>query len=158
MNPWPASPILLGISHKHYALRMAATLAAQGLRGRILLGNHGTVDLVLHKETEIVTVGADGAITEDIRFARGPGAGRPFGRVFPGQVPPMAGVAAGDGIRRRGGSRSPGQRAPQGGTISLGGAPLVRRDRGRRGRRPGRGQARNSYIVRSGGLRHGRQR
>jgi anthranilate phosphoribosyltransferase len=65
VNPWPASPILLGISHKHYALRMAATLAAQGLRGRILLGNHGTVDLVLHKETEIVTVGADGSITEE---------------------------------------------------------------------------------------------
>lgn len=64
VNPWPASPILLGISHKHYALRMAATLAAQGMRGRILLGNHGTVDLVLHKETEIVIVGADGSITE----------------------------------------------------------------------------------------------
>lgn len=64
VNPWPDSPILLGISHKHYALRMAATLAAQGMRGRILLGNHGTVDLVLHKETEIVTVGADGSIAE----------------------------------------------------------------------------------------------
>lgn len=64
VNPWPASPILLGISHKHYALRMAATLAALGLRGRILLGNHGTVDLVLHKETEIVVVDADGSITE----------------------------------------------------------------------------------------------
>lgn len=59
VNPWPASPIILGISHKHYALRMAATLAAQGQRGRILLGNHGTVDLVLHKETETVAVDAD---------------------------------------------------------------------------------------------------
>lgn len=57
VNPWPASPMLLGISHKHYALRMAGTMAAQGLRGRILLGNHGTVDLVLHKETEVVSVG-----------------------------------------------------------------------------------------------------
>jgi anthranilate phosphoribosyltransferase len=56
VNPWPESPMLLGISHKHYALRLAGTLAAQGLRGKILLGNHGTVDLVLHKETELVSV------------------------------------------------------------------------------------------------------
>lgn len=63
VNPWPASPLILGISHKHYALRMAATLARQGQRGRILLGNHGTVDLVLHKETE--TVAVDGAIREE---------------------------------------------------------------------------------------------
>lgn len=63
VNPWPASPLLLGISHKHYALRMAATLAGQGLRGRILLGNHGTVDLVLHKDTEMVAV--DGSIREE---------------------------------------------------------------------------------------------
>jgi anthranilate phosphoribosyltransferase len=66
VNPWPASPILLGISHKRYALRMASTLAAQGLRGKILLGNHGTVDLVLHKETEIVSVGPEAsAIREE---------------------------------------------------------------------------------------------
>jgi len=65
VNPWPASPMLLGISHKHYALRMAATLAHQGLAGRILLGNHGTVDLVLHKETEMVAVNAQGAIREE---------------------------------------------------------------------------------------------
>jgi anthranilate phosphoribosyltransferase len=65
VNPWPASPMLLGISHKHYALRLAATLARQGLSGRILLGNHGTVDLVLHKETEIVSVDASGAILEE---------------------------------------------------------------------------------------------
>ena len=25
VNPWPDSPLILGISHKHYALRMAAT-------------------------------------------------------------------------------------------------------------------------------------
>ena len=56
VNPWPASPMLLGISHKHYALRLAGAMAAQGLHGRILLGNHGTVDLVLHKETELVSV------------------------------------------------------------------------------------------------------
>ena len=66
VNPWPASPMLLGISHKHYALRMAGTLAAQGLWGKILLGNHGTVDLVLHKETECVSVAAgNGAVTEE---------------------------------------------------------------------------------------------
>jgi anthranilate phosphoribosyltransferase len=64
VNPWPDSPMLLGISHKQYALRMAATLAHQGLSGNILLGNHGTVDLVLHKETEYVSVDAGGAIGE----------------------------------------------------------------------------------------------
>ncbi|MDB5049433.1 MAG: hypothetical protein JWO30_2504 [Fibrobacteres bacterium] len=58
VNPWPASPMLLGISHKHYALRMAGTMADLGLFGKILLGNHGTVDLVLHKETECVSVDA----------------------------------------------------------------------------------------------------
>jgi anthranilate phosphoribosyltransferase len=65
VNPWPASPMILGISHKHYALRLAAALARQGLAGRILLGNHGTVDLVLHKETELVSVDASGAILEE---------------------------------------------------------------------------------------------
>ncbi|MDB5107026.1 MAG: anthranilate phosphoribosyltransferase [Fibrobacteres bacterium] len=65
VNPWPASPMLLGISHKHYALRLAATMAAQGARGRILLGNHGTVDLVLHKETEMVAVETGAAIREE---------------------------------------------------------------------------------------------
>ncbi|MEO7777018.1 MAG: hypothetical protein ABIY63_05765 [Fibrobacteria bacterium] len=67
VNPWPASPLLLGISHKHYALRMAQTMANLGLSGRILLGNHGTVDLVLHKETEIVSVAATGPEAERIR-------------------------------------------------------------------------------------------
>jgi anthranilate phosphoribosyltransferase len=60
VNPWPASPVLLGISHKHYALRMAGTLRALGLAGRVLLGNHGTVDLVIHKETEMVIAGPGG--------------------------------------------------------------------------------------------------
>lgn len=64
VNPWPSSPMLLGISHKHYALRLAAAMARRGLTGRILLGNHGTVDLVLHKETEMVSVDAQGAISE----------------------------------------------------------------------------------------------
>ncbi|MEO6094634.1 MAG: hypothetical protein ABIW76_02795 [Fibrobacteria bacterium] len=71
VNPWPASPMLLGISHKHYALRMAGTMAAQGLRGRILLGNHGTVDLVLHKETELVSVGKADAQRLSEGFAKG---------------------------------------------------------------------------------------
>jgi anthranilate phosphoribosyltransferase len=56
VNPWPESRMLLGISHKHYALRMAGSMVASGLEGRIILGNHGTVDLVLHKETEMVSV------------------------------------------------------------------------------------------------------
>jgi anthranilate phosphoribosyltransferase len=65
VNPWPASPMLLGISHKHYALRLAATLAHQGLAGKIVLGNHGTADLALHKETEYVSVEAGtGAVRE----------------------------------------------------------------------------------------------
>jgi anthranilate phosphoribosyltransferase len=65
VNPWAPAPMALGISHKHYALRMAAALAHQGLAGRILLGNHGTADLVLHKGTEIVAVDADGSIREE---------------------------------------------------------------------------------------------
>lgn len=58
VNPWPRSRMLLGISHQHYALRLGGTMATFGLEGRILLGNHGTVDLVLHKETEMITVQA----------------------------------------------------------------------------------------------------
>ncbi len=65
VNPWPASPMLLGISHKHYALRLAAAMARQGLSGRILLGNHGTVDLVLHKETEMVAIDPSGTVREE---------------------------------------------------------------------------------------------
>ncbi|GEM_PF-1557102 len=71
VNPWPASPMLLGISHKHYALRLAGTLAAQGLRGKILLGNHGTVDLVLHKETELVSVTAAPADGPTAAYVKG---------------------------------------------------------------------------------------
>jgi hypothetical protein len=71
VNPWPASPMLLGISHKHYALRMAGTMAAQGLRGKILLGNHGTVDLVLHKETEMVSVGRADSPGPSAAFIKG---------------------------------------------------------------------------------------
>ncbi len=63
VNPWPTSPLLLGISHKHYAMRMAQTMASMGLFGAILLGNHGTVDLVLHKETEYILIDKQG-ITE----------------------------------------------------------------------------------------------
>lgn len=66
VNPWPGSPVILGISHKHYALRMAGSLSALGLAGKILLGNHGTVDLVLHKETEMVSVGPEGIREERV--------------------------------------------------------------------------------------------
>jgi anthranilate phosphoribosyltransferase len=66
LNPWQASPMLLGISHKHYALRMAEAMRALGLTGKIVLGNHGTVDLVLHKETELVAVDAEGIREETV--------------------------------------------------------------------------------------------
>lgn len=66
VNPWPASPLVLGISHKHYALRMAGALQSLGLRGRILLGNHGTPDLVLHKETVMVAAGPEGIREETV--------------------------------------------------------------------------------------------
>lgn len=59
VNPWPSSPMLLGISHQHYAFRLAGTMASLGQEGWIILGNHGTVDLVLHKETAIVTMQAN---------------------------------------------------------------------------------------------------
>ena len=66
VNPWPSAPLLLGISHRHYALRMAGALSSLGMRGRILLGNHGTVDLVLHKETALVAAGPDGIREESV--------------------------------------------------------------------------------------------
>ena len=66
INPWPLSPVLLGISHKHYALRMAQTMQALGLTGKIILGNHGTVDLVLHKATEIIAIDQNGIHEETI--------------------------------------------------------------------------------------------
>jgi len=53
LNPWPRKPLVLGISHRHYAERLAENLRRRGLTGKIVLGNHGTPDLVLHKETEI---------------------------------------------------------------------------------------------------------
>jgi anthranilate phosphoribosyltransferase len=65
VNPWPGVPMLLGISHRHYALRLAQAMAALGLQGGIVLGNHGTVDLVLHKETEVFSVDAAGGIREE---------------------------------------------------------------------------------------------
>lgn len=55
-QPWPKSPLVLGISHRHYADRLAVAMQSQGLHGFIVLGNHGTVDLVLHKPTEVVRV------------------------------------------------------------------------------------------------------
>jgi anthranilate phosphoribosyltransferase len=56
VNPWQQAPLVLGISHKQYADRLAAAMQAQGRSGFIVLGNHGTVDLVLHKPTEVVVV------------------------------------------------------------------------------------------------------
>jgi len=62
INPWSNWPVVMGISHRHYAERMAENLRNRGLRGKIVLGNHGTPDLALHKETEIWEVLADGNI------------------------------------------------------------------------------------------------
>jgi anthranilate phosphoribosyltransferase len=53
LNPWPEKPLVMGISHRHYAERLAENLRQRGLTGKIVLGNHGTPDLVLHKETEV---------------------------------------------------------------------------------------------------------
>jgi len=60
VNPWPAAPMVLGISHMHYAERLAAAMRHRGLFGAIILGNHGTTDLVLHKATEIMKVTPQG--------------------------------------------------------------------------------------------------
>lgn len=62
VNPWPQAPLILGISHKQYAERMAETLRANGRTGFIVLGNHGTADLVLHKPTEVVQVTKDAVV------------------------------------------------------------------------------------------------
>jgi anthranilate phosphoribosyltransferase len=43
---------------------MAITLAGQGQRGFIVLGNHGTPDLVLHKPTEVLEITASGLTKE----------------------------------------------------------------------------------------------
>jgi anthranilate phosphoribosyltransferase len=53
---------VLGISHRHYAERMSDHFARRGLQAKIVLGNHGTPDLVLHKETEVWEVLHDGGI------------------------------------------------------------------------------------------------
>ncbi len=66
IQPWPEAPVLLGISHRHYADRLAAAMQFQGLHGVIALGNHGTVDLVLHKPTEVVRVRPAGVDTHFI--------------------------------------------------------------------------------------------
>lgn len=94
MNPWPASPLILGISHKHYALRMAAALAHLGLSGRILLGNHGTPDLVLHKETEIVAADPGGAVREESVYPAALGLEIPSDVYAVGKFPAWAGWAA----------------------------------------------------------------
>ncbi len=62
LNPWPEKSVVLGISHRHYAERMAANLQRRGMTGKIVLGNHGTPDLALHKETEIWEVLPGGEI------------------------------------------------------------------------------------------------
>jgi anthranilate phosphoribosyltransferase len=52
LNPWKNDVMLLGISHKKYAERMLRSLKNKGhRRARIVLGNHGTVDLAFHKRT-----------------------------------------------------------------------------------------------------------
>jgi anthranilate phosphoribosyltransferase len=53
LNPWDEKPLVLGISHRHYAERLCDHFARLGRTAKILLGNHGTTDLVLHKETEV---------------------------------------------------------------------------------------------------------
>jgi anthranilate phosphoribosyltransferase len=93
-NPWAPAPLVLGISHKHYALRMAAALAHQGLAGFILLGNHGTADLVLHKETEVVAVDAAGAIREESVSPAALGLEIPSDVYALGKFPAWAGWAA----------------------------------------------------------------
>jgi len=62
VNPWADKPVVLGISHRHYAERMAENLRRRGMTGKIVLGNHGTPDLALHKETEIWEVLPGGEI------------------------------------------------------------------------------------------------
>lgn len=62
LNPWADRPLVLGISHRHYADRMCDHFARLGRTAKILLGNHGTTDLVLHKETEVWEVLPGGAV------------------------------------------------------------------------------------------------
>jgi hypothetical protein len=62
LNPWPQHPLVLGISHRHYTDRLCDYFARQGMTAKIILGNHGTPDLVLHKETEVWEVLPGGAV------------------------------------------------------------------------------------------------
>lgn len=62
LNPWADKTLVLGISHRHYAERMCDHFARQGRTVKIVLGNHGTTDLVLHKETEVWEVLPGGEI------------------------------------------------------------------------------------------------
>lgn len=64
LNPYPSRPLVLGISHRHYAERMATALAGRGQTGFVVLGNHGTPDLVLHKPTEILAVSNGGSVRD----------------------------------------------------------------------------------------------
>jgi anthranilate phosphoribosyltransferase len=61
-NPWTDKPVVLGISHKNYLARLADHFAGRGMAAKIVLGNHGTPDLVLHKETEVCEVLPGGEI------------------------------------------------------------------------------------------------
>ncbi len=62
LNPWIEKPLVLGISHRNYAVRMCDHFARLGRTAKIVLGNHGTPDLVLHKETEVWEVLPDGGV------------------------------------------------------------------------------------------------
>ncbi len=66
LNPHLAAPLVLGISHRHYAERMALAFQSQGQRCCIVLGNHGTPDAVLHKPTELFLVHAGGITTRTL--------------------------------------------------------------------------------------------
>jgi hypothetical protein len=70
LNPWADKPLVLGISHRHYAERMSDHFARRGMQAKIVLGNHGTPDLVLHKETEVWEVLPGGA-TRTLTFNPG---------------------------------------------------------------------------------------
>jgi len=52
MNPFPLTPLLLGIAHQQYAPRLTATLQyLEHKKSKVILGNHGSLDLNLHKPT-----------------------------------------------------------------------------------------------------------
>lgn len=60
LDPFGSSFLVLGISHEHYAERLSETLLRAGKWGAVVLGNHGTVDLNLHKETVFYRIGPEG--------------------------------------------------------------------------------------------------